>query len=46
MRMGSVYMANELEALRAHLGLSEISILAHSNSAPLLLGMRLAIPTE
>ncbi len=31
MCMGSVDMANDLEALRAHLGLSEISILGHSN---------------
>ncbi len=32
MHMGSVDMANDLEALRVHLGLSEISILGHSNS--------------
>jgi proline iminopeptidase len=31
-RMRSVDMANDLEALRMHLGLSEISILGHSNS--------------
>jgi proline iminopeptidase len=37
MRMGSVDMANDLEALRAHLGLSEISILGHSNSGAIAL---------
>jgi proline iminopeptidase len=37
MRMGSVDMANDLEALRAHLGLSEINILGHSNSGAIAL---------
>jgi proline iminopeptidase len=37
MRMGSVDMANDLEALRAHLDLSEISILGHSNSGAIAL---------
>ena len=36
-RMRSVDMANDLEALRAHLGLSEISILGHSNSGAIAL---------
>jgi proline iminopeptidase len=35
--MGSVDMANDLEALRVHLGLSEISILGHSNSGAIAL---------
>jgi pimeloyl-ACP methyl ester carboxylesterase len=37
MRMGSVDMANDLEALRMHLGLSEISMLGHSNSGAIAL---------
>jgi proline iminopeptidase len=37
MQMGSVDMANDLEALRVHLGLSEISILGHSNSGAIAL---------
>jgi proline iminopeptidase len=36
-RMRSVDMANDLEALRMHLGLSEISILGHSNSGAIAL---------
>ena len=36
-RMGSVDMANDLESLRAHLGLSKISILGHSNSGAIAL---------
>jgi hypothetical protein len=32
MRMGSVDMATDFESLRVHLGLSESSILGHSNS--------------
>jgi proline iminopeptidase len=36
-RMRSVDMANDLEALRVHLGLSEISILGHSNSGAIAL---------
>ena len=44
MSMGSVDMANDLEALRVHLGLSEISIVGHSNSGGIALA-RLAIPT-
>src|SRR3977135_1327190 len=35
--MRSVDMANDLEALRVHLGLSEISILGHSNSGAIAL---------
>src|SRR5258708_24239852 len=37
MHMGSGDMANDLEALRVHLGLSEISILCHSNSRAIAL---------
>jgi proline iminopeptidase len=37
MRMGSVDMANDLETLRMHLGLSEISMLGHSNSGAIAL---------
>lgn len=36
-KMGSVDMADDLEALRIHLGLSEISILGHSNSGAIAL---------
>jgi proline iminopeptidase len=36
-RMGSVDMADDLEALRVHLGLSAISILGHSNSGAIAL---------
>lgn len=35
--MGTVDMADDLEALRIHLGLSEISILGHSNSGAIAL---------
>jgi proline iminopeptidase len=35
--MGSVDMADDLEALRVHLGLSKISILGHSNSGAIAL---------
>jgi proline iminopeptidase len=44
MRMGSVDMANDLEALRAHLGLSEISILGHSNSGAIALAYAARYP--
>ena len=37
MQMGSVNMADDLEALRVHLGLPEISILGHSNSGAISL---------
>jgi proline iminopeptidase len=36
-RMGTVDMADDLEALRVHLGLPEISILGHSNSGAIAL---------
>ena len=44
MRMGSVDMANDLEPLRAHLGLSEISILGHSNSGAIALAYAARYP--
>src|ERR1700756_3468587 len=44
MRMGSVDMANDLEALRAHLALSEISILGHSNSGAIALAYAARYP--
>ena len=44
MRMGSVDMANDLEALRAHLGLSEMSILGHSNSGAIALAYAARYP--
>src|SRR5260370_9858454 len=44
MRMGSVDMANDLEALRAHLGLSEISILGPSNSGAIALAYAARYP--
>jgi len=44
MCMGSVDMANDLEALRAHLGLSEISILGHSNSGAIALAYAARYP--
>ena len=42
--MGSVDMANDLEALRMHLGLSEISILGHSNSGAIALAYAVRYP--
>jgi proline iminopeptidase len=36
-RMGSLDMADDVEALRVHLGLSEISILGHSNAGAIAL---------
>jgi proline iminopeptidase len=42
--MGSVDMANDLEALRVHLGLSEISILGHSNSGAIALAYAARYP--
>ena len=44
MQMGSVDMANDLEALRVHLGLSEISILGHSNSGAIALAYAARYP--
>jgi proline iminopeptidase len=44
MRMGTVDMANDLEALRMHLGLSEISILGHSNSGAIALAYAARYP--
>jgi proline iminopeptidase len=44
MQMGSVDMANDLEALRVHLGLSEISILGHSNSGAIALACAARYP--
>jgi proline iminopeptidase len=43
-RMGSVDMANDLEALRMHLGLSEISILGHSNAGVIALEYAVRYP--
>jgi proline iminopeptidase len=45
-RMGSVDMANDLEALRVHLGLSEISILGHSNSGAIALAYAARYPDQ
>jgi proline iminopeptidase len=42
--MGIVDMANDLEALRVHLGLSEISILGHSNSGAIALAYAARYP--
>ena len=42
--MRSVDMANDLEALRVHLGLSEISILGHSNSGAIALAYAARYP--
>jgi proline iminopeptidase len=42
--MGSVDMANDLEALRLHLGLSEVSILGHSNSGAIALAYAARYP--
>jgi proline iminopeptidase len=44
MHMGSVDMANDLEALRVHLGLSEISILGHSNAGAIALACAARYP--
>lgn len=44
MRMGSVDMANDLEALRAHLGFSEMSILGHSNAGAIALAYAARYP--
>ena len=44
MHMGSVDMANDLEALRVHLGLSEVSILGHSNSGAIALACAARYP--
>ena len=42
--MGSVDMADDLETLRVHLGLSEISILGHSNSGAIALSYAARYP--
>jgi pimeloyl-ACP methyl ester carboxylesterase len=42
--MGSVDMANDLEALRVYFGLSEISILGHSNSGAIALAYAARYP--
>jgi pimeloyl-ACP methyl ester carboxylesterase len=42
--MGSIDMANDLEALRVHLGFSEISILGHSNSGAIALAYAARYP--
>jgi proline iminopeptidase len=42
--MGSVDMANDLEVLRVYLGLSEISILGHSNSGAIALAYTARYP--
>ncbi len=44
MRMGSVDMANDLDPLRVHLGLSEINILGHSNSGAIALAYAARYP--
>ena len=45
-KMGSVDMADDLEALRIHLGLSEISILGHSNSGAIALSYAERFPDQ
>jgi pimeloyl-ACP methyl ester carboxylesterase len=45
-KMGSVDMADDLEALRIHLGLSEISILGHSNSGAIALSYAERFPDK
>jgi pimeloyl-ACP methyl ester carboxylesterase len=44
--MGSVDMADDLEALRIHLGLSEISLLGHSNSGAIALSYAERFPSR
>jgi proline iminopeptidase len=44
MNMGTIDMANDLEALRVHLGLSEISMLGHSNSGAIALAYAASYP--
>ena len=45
-KMGSVDMADDLEALRIHLGRSEISILGHSNSGAIALSYAERFPGQ
>jgi proline iminopeptidase len=45
-KMGSVDMADDLEALRVHLGLSKISILGHSNSGAIALSYAERFPGQ
>jgi pimeloyl-ACP methyl ester carboxylesterase len=45
-KMGSVDMADDLEALRIHLGFSEISILGHSNSGAIALSYAERFPDQ
>jgi proline iminopeptidase len=44
MHMGTIDMANDLDALRVHLGLSTISILGHSNSGAIALAYAARYP--
>lgn len=43
-KMGSIDMADDLEALRLHLGLSEISLLGHSNGGAIALSYATRFP--
>ncbi len=45
-KMGSVDMADDLEALRKHLGLAKISILGHSNSGAIALSYAERFPNH
>jgi proline iminopeptidase len=45
-KMGSVNMADDLEALRVHLGLSKISIIGHSNSGAIALSYAERFPGQ
>jgi pimeloyl-ACP methyl ester carboxylesterase len=45
-KMGSVDMADDLEALRIHLGLTEISIIGHSNSGAIALSYAERFPSR
>src|ERR1700710_1933776 len=45
-KMGSIDMADDLEALRAHLGLPKISILGHSNSGAIALSYAERFPDK
>ena len=46
LKMGSVDMADDLESLRIHLGLSKISILGHSNSGAIALSYAERFPSH
>ena len=46
LKMGSVDMADDLESLRIHLGLSKISILGHSNSGAIALSYAERFPDQ